>query len=178
MENKLTPTTTETAPNLSNAIIYGFGPSSVRGLNHNEFLTHWGPQAFPDLQQYFDRFIFYVNGFDDDPREVFEIPEVRAFYRAFRNAWPYWLFACQLNMPFFQPLVLCCLDTLEISRSEGQKIYRVDFKPTEMRLFLSEELTKMDVICRQAGMSKDQIEQRVAMVMNYFGFSRAAQTNL
>jgi hypothetical protein len=34
------------------------------------------------------------HGFDDDPRELHCIPEVRRFVREFRRIWPYWLYFC------------------------------------------------------------------------------------
>jgi hypothetical protein len=33
-----------------------------------------------------------VTGYDDDPRELVDIPEVRAFLAQFSVAWPYWSF--------------------------------------------------------------------------------------
>ena len=33
-----------------------------------------------------------VDGYEDDPRELVDIPEVRAFLRDFTVQWPYWAF--------------------------------------------------------------------------------------
>lgn len=33
---------------------------------------------------------FYFEGWDQDPRELYEIPEVRTYFRALTDAWPYW----------------------------------------------------------------------------------------
>ncbi len=33
-----------------------------------------------------------VDGYNHDPRELVEIPEVRSLLRAFERAWPYWAF--------------------------------------------------------------------------------------
>jgi hypothetical protein len=38
------------------------------------------------------RVFFGVLGYDDDPRELFEIPEVRAWIAAVDAEWPYWFF--------------------------------------------------------------------------------------
>lgn len=35
--------------------------------------------------------VFFFQGYDQDPREVQEIPEVVHFFRALTNQWPYWL---------------------------------------------------------------------------------------
>ena len=34
---------------------------------------------------------FVFEGWDDDPRETAEIPEIRAYFAALTEAWPYWL---------------------------------------------------------------------------------------
>ncbi|ADC64114.1 hypothetical protein [Allochromatium vinosum] len=33
---------------------------------------------------------FYFEGWEQDPRELYEIPEFRAYFRALTDAWPYW----------------------------------------------------------------------------------------
>ena len=37
------------------------------------------------------RVTFYFDGWDDDPREVAEIPEIRAYFAALTAKFPYWL---------------------------------------------------------------------------------------
>jgi hypothetical protein len=39
-----------------------------------------------------DRVVFGVDGYNDDPRELFEVPEVRTFVRELDAKWPYWFF--------------------------------------------------------------------------------------
>ena len=42
-------------------------------------------------------FQFLVDGWNDDPNELYAIPEIRKFYQHFHNAWPYWFFFCDLH---------------------------------------------------------------------------------
>jgi len=39
-----------------------------------------------------DRVDFDVDGYNDDPRELFEVPEIRTFVRELDAKWPYWFF--------------------------------------------------------------------------------------
>ena len=58
------------------------------------FLTKFGADrlpAGPALARLLGGLIFAVDGYDDDAREIYTIPEVRRFYGAFHRAWPYWL---------------------------------------------------------------------------------------
>ena len=48
------------------------------------------------------------NGYDDDPRELESIPEVREWFAKLFGAWPYWsFFASRIDQTV--PLVLTCL---------------------------------------------------------------------
>ncbi len=48
------------------------------------------------------------NGYDDDPRELESIPEVREWFAKLFEAWPYWsFFACRIDQTV--PLVLTLL---------------------------------------------------------------------
>jgi hypothetical protein len=38
---------------------------------------------------------FFFQGWDDDPRETAEIPEIRAFFLDATAEWPYWLHFCE-----------------------------------------------------------------------------------
>lgn len=38
-----------------------------------------------------DRLVIWVSGYDDDPRELCQIPEVCSFFRALNQQWPHWL---------------------------------------------------------------------------------------
>jgi hypothetical protein len=43
------------------------------------------------MRLYRESLFFQVSGYDHDPREVPEIPEVRAFFRRLTAEWPHWL---------------------------------------------------------------------------------------
>jgi hypothetical protein len=44
-----------------------------------------------NVRRYRESLIFIVDGYDDDPRALPEIPEVRAYFQAMVKEWPYWL---------------------------------------------------------------------------------------
>ena len=61
-----------------------------------------------------------VDGFNDDPREIHSIPEIRRFYAAFREAWPYWLYFCNLDSDELRAMVLCCLPSIASVKIDRQ----------------------------------------------------------
>ena len=47
----------------------------------------------PDnIKKFSDRMMFCISGFDNDPRELAEISEVRIFMKKLDSEWPYWFF--------------------------------------------------------------------------------------
>ena len=75
-------------------ILYQFSRSKVEQCGFSHFLGLYEPDKLPEgrrLREMMNCFVFCIEGWDDDPREIHMIPEVRRFYSAFHEAWPYWL---------------------------------------------------------------------------------------
>lgn len=67
-----------------------------------------------------DRLVLWVSGYDDDPRELGQIPEVRAFFQALHAHWPYWL--AYLNEEGGQlPLLLSLLVPMRLVAVRGDQ---------------------------------------------------------
>jgi hypothetical protein len=82
-------------------IFYEVSRSKVERGEFSQFLGLYGPDKLPAgrrLRDMMGAFVFAVEGWDDDPRENPTIPEIRRFYSAFHEAWPYWLYFCNLDM--------------------------------------------------------------------------------
>ena len=151
-------------------IWYGFTRDCVEDRDFTHFLSTWGSSILPDgpdLRSYLDKFPFWVGGYDDDPRELFAIREVRSFFREFNSAWPFWFFACNLDMPSLLTMTLCCLDTLQVTQ-QSRGPWRADFKGAEMRSFIDKELGKMEALCQRAGLSEDETTVPRRRVLGYF----------
>ena len=76
----------------------------------------------------------------EDAREVYEIPAIRAFYRSFRQAWPLWFFACDVEMPSLQAMTFCCLPSLRVVRREIAPFQRVHLDQGELVRLCSRQL--------------------------------------
>ncbi len=72
--------------NPKDAIIVIFSKEQVRRLKLAHFLKQLGPAALPtgpELATMMGKFQFLVDGWNDDPQELYAIPEVRKFYRKY-----------------------------------------------------------------------------------------------
>jgi hypothetical protein len=60
------------------------------------------------------RISLVVDGYNDDPRELFEIPEVRAYIKRLDQAWPYWFFFLSQADESIKLLESCLCETIEV----------------------------------------------------------------
>ena len=77
-----------------------FSKEQVRRCKLTRFVKQFGRDALPQgpaLAELMNRFRFLVHGYDDDPQELYAIPEVRKFYQYFHRVWPYWFYFCDLQ---------------------------------------------------------------------------------
>ena len=93
-------------------ISYQFSREKVERGDFSHFLSLYGPEKLPanrKLRDLMNRFVFCIEGWDDDPREIHTIPEIRRLYSAFHSAWTKFLtlqsFAALLAASFsvFEP---------------------------------------------------------------------------
>lgn len=73
-------------------IVNQFSRSRVERGDFWAFLAKFGEDQVPRgaaLAGLMGGIVFAVDGYDNDPRETYAIPEIRRFYGAFHKAWPY-----------------------------------------------------------------------------------------
>ena len=104
--------------------------------------------------------VFCVEGYEGDPREVHVIPEVRRFYAAFHDAWPYWLYCCNLDRDVLKIMVCCCLKSFTANKVDGQPDCAVQFDALELLRFISQDFDPMNAMSERAGMFERLIYKR------------------
>jgi hypothetical protein len=153
-------------------VFYQFNRPKVEAGDFRHFLGLYAPDKLPAgrrLREMMDSFVFTVEGWDSDPREIHAIPEIRRFYSAFHQAWPYWLYFCNLDVDALRAMAVCCLPSLTSMQVEGQSQAAVSCDPADLLGFLKRDLPPMNMICERAGMFEDRIYDRTKAVFEYFG---------
>ena len=159
-------------------VIYQFSRSKVERGDFRHFLSLYGLEQLPTgrkLRQMMGAFEFCVAGYDDDPREIHSIPEVRRFYAAFHDAWPYWLYFCNLESDTLKTMVLCCLPNLTAVKVDGRATVGVHFDPLELVRFIGRDFLPMNLICERGQMFERGIYDRSRAVFGYFGLPYDAE---
>ena len=70
-------------------------------------------------RKFADAVMFCFQGYDEDAREIYEIPEIRRYLSAVDKAWPYWIHFLNLEEGTWATL-LCCLLDVEVVRQGNQ----------------------------------------------------------
>jgi hypothetical protein len=167
-------------PSGQDLVFYQFSRSKVERGDFSHFLNLYGRDKLPSggrLRRMMGTFLFAIEGYDDDPREIYTIPEVRSFYRAFWETWPYWFFfTCLLENDALKPMTLCCLDDLSATQVDGQPMSCASLDLEALESFLAMGFTHLDEIGEQAGMFPDRVAARKQEVQEFFGLAEGTGT--
>ena len=153
-------------------IVYQFSRNKTEHGDFSHFLGLYALDKLPTgrrLRSMMNSMVFCIEGYDDDPREIHCIPEVRRFYAAFHEAWPCWLYFCNLDDDALKTMVVCCLNTLEAMKQDGQPNVAVLFDPIELLGFLKKDFGPMNVLCERAQMAERLVCERTRRLFEYFG---------
>ena len=157
----------------SESIIYQFSRSKVERGDFSHFLSLYAPDKLPTgrrLREMMNCFVFCVEGWDTDTREIHMIPEVRRFYSAFHDAWPYWLYFCNFDVDTLRAMVMCCMPSTTTMQVDSQIPVKVTCDPLDLLNFLKHDFMPMNLMCEQAEMDEHGIYDRTKAVFDYFGF--------
>ena len=153
-------------------IVYQFSRSKVERGDFSHFLGLYSLDKLPTgrrLRQMMNTLMFCIDGYDNDPREIYEIPEVRKFYRAFQKVWPYSLYFANIDTDCLRPIVFCCLDKLTSGRQAGNPTVLVHPDKAELMKFFLKNFGPMNLLCQRAQMFESRIFDRSQALFEYFG---------
>lgn len=156
---------------MSDLIFYQFSRDRVEAGDAKDFLSRFGTSSLPTVKKLEDMMnsvALMIDGYNHDPREIYAIPEVRAFYKQLWEVWPYWLYFCNLDTENLMIMVMCCLDSLDALKVKGQSQVKVSISPLDVVQFISGGFVPMNEMCERAGMSERQIFDRTKAVFEYF----------
>lgn len=107
------------------------------------------------------------HGYDDDQRELFEIPEVRHFVYKLDEAFPFWLFFLSKHFLGLQCLLLCFLPPFLTDEAKA-KIF-----PEKVEaILLNRWMPAMNQVSEYAGLSEQEIEQLTERAIDYIQHGR------
>lgn len=117
-------------------------------------LQEFGEATLPSgsgLAGLFGRFQFMVTGFDDQPDEVYAIPEVRCFYRTLLRHWPAWFYFCDLRGEGLLMMTACVLDDFQAVAPVGTDRACLVLDPAQLLAFIRSGFEPMNRMFDRVG---------------------------
>ena len=105
-----------------------------------------------DTRLYRGQMSLVVDGYNDDPRELVDVPEVRAFLRAFERQWPYWAFFFNQVDDSIKILGSCVCGASYPGRGA------VEMDATKLRDFLLRGFAGMNSLFEKHGFPESELE--------------------
>jgi hypothetical protein len=116
-----------------------------------------------EIKRLRDGVIMTVAGYDADPREVYEIPEVRNYWTKVQSQCPNILFfAASRYPPALQAIFACMASRLEITRQKDSELIRVCIEGESIKPMVAAEMSNHLTLDMQLGMKRHDALEEVA----------------
>ena len=90
-----------------------------------------------------------VDGYNDSPDEIYEIPAVRAYYRKLDQEWPYLLFFTNTELESLAVITWCLMGNISCAKAVGTKAL-TKYDIPELLQWLSNRLPHMGHLMQKA----------------------------
>ena len=118
-------------------------------------------------RSHFEKIDVAFDGYDDDNRELFEIPDVRDFVFKLDEAFPYWFYFLSKNGLGLQALILCFMPPYLTEEAKAQ-VFPERLQP----LLLERWFPAMNYVCEFVKMPKEEVVRLTNRVMSYIAKGR------
>jgi hypothetical protein len=96
--------------------------------------------------------LFGISGYDEDPRELYEIPDVRLWMRELDDLFPYWFYFLSKHSSTMEFVTFSLCDYMETPRG-------AEIKPDSLADFLTRHFGAMNELCEKLGEPEEEIEK-------------------
>jgi len=105
----------------SDYIVLQISQENIKDCNTSEYVTllHGATGTIQSFEVAFQRYVFLISGYDDDPRELYQIPEVVSFIKDLNSKLPFWLyFVNTSDKRFFSWMIACLCRAMSLDQDE------------------------------------------------------------
>ena len=105
----------------SDYIVLQISQEAIQNCDTSEYVTllHGITDSLQSFEAAFQRYLFLISGYDDDPRELYQIPEVVSFIKDLNSKLPFWLyFVNTSDKKFFSWMIACLCRAMSLDQDE------------------------------------------------------------
>lgn len=149
-----------------NLVILEITRARIKALDTSPITSYFMPYHLLRASEFEGGVIFTVGGYDEDPRELHHIPEVRDYFADLRRVWPYLIYFGNRNTDALWIPYLCVLgDTQSLSRDAG---VNVSYHRAELIRLLRADLSDTLLQARRVGRTGAQRCTMLTEIAAYF----------
>ena len=145
----------------SDHIVLQISQENIKDCNTSEYVTllHGATGTIQSFEVAFQRYVFLISGYDDDPRELYQIPEVVSFIKDLNSKLPFWLyFVNTSDKKFFSWMIACLCQAMSLDQDE-ETIY-ADFNAEAYNDLIESQLNNVVKLMSGLGMG-ESIQEKV-----------------
>jgi len=105
----------------SDHIVLQISQENIQNCDTSEYvsLLHGITDSLQSFEAAFQRYVFLISGYDDDPRELYQIPEVVSFIKDLNSKLPFWLYFVNTgDKRFFSWMIACLCRAMSLDQDE------------------------------------------------------------
>jgi len=102
-------------------IVLQISQENIKDCNTSEYVTllHGATDSLQSFEAAFQRYVFLISGYDNDQRELYQIPEVVSFIKDLNSKLPFWLyFVNTSDKKFFSWMIACLCQAMSLDQDE------------------------------------------------------------
>ena len=146
-------------------IIYCISKEEIKKQNIQPMIKRLNAMLSPSVaQRFFEKIDMCIDGYNNDRRDLWQIPEVRKYIARLDEEFPYWFYYADTSKPF--PLfttITFCLCNFE---KEGREYALL--KDDLFEAFIRRNWAGMTVLCQHTGFTDEEIRVHGDKIISYY----------
>jgi hypothetical protein len=133
---------------------------AIQNCDTSEYvaLLHDATGTVQSFKEAFQKYVLLISGYDDDPRELYQIPEVVNFMKDLNSKLPFWLyFANTADKRFFSWMIACLCQAMSLDQDE-ETIY-ADFNADAYNNLIETQFSNIVKMMSGLGMGESTQEK-------------------
>ena len=145
----------------SDYIVLQISQEAIQNCDTSEYVTllHGATGSLQSFEVAFQKYVFLISGYDEDSRELYQIPEVVSFIKDLNSKLPFWLyFVNTSNKKFFSWMIACLCQAMSLDQDE-ETIY-ADFNADAYNDLIEYQFSNIVKLMSGLGMG-ESIQEKV-----------------
>jgi hypothetical protein len=127
-------------------------------------LLHGATDSLQSFESAFQRYVFLISGYDNDQRELYQIPEVVSFIKDLNSKLPFWLyFVNTSDKKFFSWMIACLCQAMSLDQDD-ETIY-ADFNADAYNDLIEYQFSNIVKLMSGLGMG-ESIQEKVLKALS------------